>query len=277
MTLEKINLKELIKSILFLFLILIKAEILSALISVPFYLIGDQVLVQRFGLSNIDTLLEMFYSCLTQVLSIFFFYKIYKNKGFNLIKSKENLNLKTLGEFSIITIGALSFDYIWISLVTFLSTYSSFFKNNLIELNNSMSILDENFLFALISAVILAPLMEELIFRGIIFNEAEKYKKGAFPIIISAILFGLLHINPLHIVAASFSGIILGIVYSKTRSLKITIFMHALNNLLSCFPESFDTAILILSVICFIPMIYFLIKLYKPQKNVQSYKNNLQN
>ncbi|MGG5461171.1 CPBP family intramembrane glutamic endopeptidase [Clostridium sp. B9] len=265
MTLEKINLKELIKSILFLFLILIKAEILSALISVPFYLIGDQVLVQRFGLSNIDTLLEMFYSCLTQVLSIFFFYKIYKNKGFNLIKSKENLNLKTLGEFSIITIGAIIFDYLWISLVTFLSTYSSFFKNNLIELNNSMSILDENFLFALISAVILAPLMEELIFRGIIFNEAEKYKKGAFPIIVSAILFGLLHINPLHIVAASFSGIILGIVYSKTRSLKITIFMHALNNLLSCFPESFDTAILILSVICFIPMIYFLIKLYKPK------------
>lgn len=83
-------------------------------------------------------------------------------------------------------------------------------------------------------AVIMAPIFEEIVFRGII--QKGLINKGVKPwpaIIISAIIFGLVHGNPWQFVGAVLLGSILGLVYYKTKSLLLSILLHAFNNLCS--------------------------------------------
>ncbi|MFR7935554.1 MAG: lysostaphin resistance A-like protein, partial [Clostridium perfringens] len=116
------------------------------------------------------------------------------------------------------------------------------------------------------SVVILAPIFEELVFRGIIFNEASKVKGGIFPILVSGLLFGLFHVQPIQIVYTSILGIILAFVYSKTHSLPIVMFLHMLNNLAAISPESVKAIVMVVQVFCIIPMVYLLRKLYRESK-----------
>ena len=83
-------------------------------------------------------------------------------------------------------------------------------------------------------AVIMAPIFEEIVFRGII--QKGLMNKGMKPwsaIIISAVIFGLVHGNPWQFVGAVLLGSVLGLVYYKTKSLLLPILLHAFNNLCS--------------------------------------------
>ena len=72
--------------------------------------------------------------------------------------------------------------------------------------------------------------------------------------------------QPIQIVYAFIIGLIFAFVYSKTHSLSIVMFLHMLNNLLTLVPEPLSTFISVIQVICIIPMIYLLKKLYKESK-----------
>ena len=71
----------------------------------------------------------------------------------------------------------------------------------------------------LISAVLLAPLFEESIFRGYLGGVLRKSYGGLAAWIISSILFGLVHAIPSVILTATLSGLVLGYYYLRTRSL----------------------------------------------------------
>ncbi len=83
----------------------------------------------------------------------------------------------------------------------------------------------------LVSAVVLAPIFEEIICRGVIF-EALRTKYGLFlAMIISSLLFGLMHIPaPAMVLNAFFMGLILCYFYISSRSLIAPIILHMLNN-----------------------------------------------
>ena len=86
----------------------------------------------------------------------------------------------------------------------------------------------------IVLAVIMAPIFEEIVFRGII--QKGLINKGMNPataIIISSVVFGLVHANPWQFVGAVLLGSVLGFVYYKTKSLLLPILLHAFNNLCS--------------------------------------------
>lgn len=82
-----------------------------------------------------------------------------------------------------------------------------------------------------IYSVILAPISEELIFRGVTLRIAQR----AFPFwianIIQALLFGIFHMNPLQGCYTFVIGLILGYVCHRGGSLYHVIFFHFLFNL----------------------------------------------
>lgn len=86
-----------------------------------------------------------------------------------------------------------------------------------------------NFL-TLIAVLIVAPITEEFIFRGILLHRwAAKW--GMTPgLLISALLFGLLHSN---VIGLFVFGLMMALLYLKTRSLFVPIACHALNNFLA--------------------------------------------
>ncbi|MGG5461159.1 CPBP family intramembrane glutamic endopeptidase [Clostridium sp. B9] len=212
-------------------------------------------------------------NCIFQIIALIYFARMYRKRKFNISNIKFEITPKFLGKCTLITFGIGGLSGLWILIVQSLSPFVPFLKNGLADFVSSMSSLTSDPILAFISVVILAPILEEVFFRGIIFNELAKYRQGAFPIILSGLVFGLAHMQSIQSVYTFIMGIILGFVYSKTHSLKIVIFMHMLNNLLSMLPQSLSQFNDILGFICIVPMAYFLIKM-KTQKLPQLSHSN---
>ncbi len=91
----------------------------------------------------------------------------------------------------------------------------------------------------IISTCVFAPIFEEILFRGILLkgliNTSTNEKEVWLAIVFTAFMFGVIHMNPWQFIAAMISGIALGYVYYRTKSLGNTIFMHALNNGISVY------------------------------------------
>lgn len=97
----------------------------------------------------------------------------------------------------------------------------------------------QNGIFAFILMVIAAPVLEELIFRGIVLDGLLKKYTPLNSILISGLLFGLVHLNPWQFVTGFIIGIFSGWVYYKTRSLLPSIIIHATANLSGFVMRSF--------------------------------------
>lgn len=79
----------------------------------------------------------------------------------------------------------------------------------------------------LISLVVLAPLTEELLFRGYLLHRWAAHWGMASAIIVSSTLFGVLHPDP---VGAALFGAGMCLLYLHTRALWVPILAHALYN-----------------------------------------------
>lgn len=88
------------------------------------------------------------------------------------------------------------------------------------------------FLLALFVVAVLPALGEELIFRGIIMRFAARRSSGkmAFPVVISALLFALIHFHPYGLPAIFVAGGVLALVYWWTGSLWLAILAHFIHN-----------------------------------------------
>ncbi len=78
-----------------------------------------------------------------------------------------------------------------------------------------------------ISAVVLAPVVEEYIFRGILLSSWTVKWGATRAIIISSFIFAIFHIDP---VGAFVAGVALCLIYFHTGSLLLVIFIHMINN-----------------------------------------------
>ncbi|MCD7899721.1 MAG: CPBP family intramembrane metalloprotease [Bacteroides sp.] len=82
---------------------------------------------------------------------------------------------------------------------------------------------------------LLGPILEELLFRGAITKALLQTYNPGKAIILSALIFGIFHINPAQVVSAGLIGVVLAWIYYKTASLIPCILLHVLNNSLSVF------------------------------------------
>lgn len=73
---------------------------------------------------------------------------------------------------------------------------------------------------------ILAPIGEELLFRGVLFSYAKQIQKPAAAVLLQAVLFGIYHGNLVQGVYASFMGIILGALAYKFQKITPAILLH---------------------------------------------------
>ena len=86
-------------------------------------------------------------------------------------------------------------------------------------------------IYSFITVVIMAPILEELILRGVILDGFLKFYNPRKAILLSAFLFGLFHLNPWQFVHAFIGGLYLGWIYYRTKSIIPCIVIHSINNL----------------------------------------------
>ena len=108
----------------------------------------------------------------------------------------------------------------------------------LISLTESTKVMYMNYgklpgIFSLFQSVIAAPILEELIFTGIILDGLLKKYSPTKSILITASLFGLIHLDRFQFVSVLLMVIFSGWVYFRTRSLTFSIIIHVVANLAS--------------------------------------------
>lgn len=83
---------------------------------------------------------------------------------------------------------------------------------------------------SILALIVVAPLTEEILFRGLILDGFLRKYSVPKSIVVSALLFGLFHFNPWQFVAAFVGGIILAWWRIRTGSIVPCIFGHAFKN-----------------------------------------------
>lgn len=84
-------------------------------------------------------------------------------------------------------------------------------------------------LFALVSSVV-GPILEEIVFRKIIFGSLYKKMNFFFSALISSIIFGFAHFEPEHIILYSAMGFTFAFLYVKTNRILVPIAAHVAMN-----------------------------------------------
>jgi membrane protease YdiL (CAAX protease family) len=82
----------------------------------------------------------------------------------------------------------------------------------------------------LVVVVVLAPIFEELFFRGLFYPALRRTLGPTSAVILNGVIFGIIHFQPLFMVSLILVGIVLAYLYEKTDSLVAPIMAHALYN-----------------------------------------------
>jgi membrane protease YdiL (CAAX protease family) len=158
-------------------------------------------------------------------LFILLFIRDIKKRGLYKDKPEKNGILPYI--FMVLTVNG--FSMFFVSLTNITKLYEVFPS----MLNADEAISGQSPILVFVYTAILAPICEELLFRGMIF----KRLRGMIPFVpaalISSVLFGLGHISVPQIIYTSILGFLFAYIYEKYGSILVTMFCHfALNTVI---------------------------------------------
>ena len=98
-------------------------------------------------------------------------------------------------------------------------------------------------LFLFLAVVIVAPIGEEIVFRGFLQKFLEDYWKDITrAVLVTSLFFAMIHFNPFWTIQIYLLGVVLGFLAWKTKSVFPSIMLHSINNgtayILSIFDDS---------------------------------------
>ena len=176
--------------------------------------------------------------------------------------------------FAFYGIAGLWFEIVdrFLVVIPFIAKNSEYFSGVYSDLESG------DYIWSLLSISIVGPVVEEILFRLLVFNSLERVTKNPwFAIIVSGVAFGVWHMIFVQSVYTAIMGCMMGLIYYKTRNIFVTMFIHIFNNTIGNLPATLNTdvinnAITAISYIMIIPAIVLLVVLWntKPERNEQS-------
>lgn len=150
-----------------------------------------------------------------------------RNEYFDTGYSLDSSNYGKLGGFSmavIVSVATVATAFIADSFNAFMPATPEWFDDAMSK------ILDAPVWVTLLSVSVFAPLFEEWLCRGLVLRGLLQKTHPVSAILVSALFFAVLHMNPWQALPAFVLGVLFGYVYYKTGSLKLTMLMHCVNN-----------------------------------------------
>lgn len=147
---------------------------------------------------------------ITMLIFVPILYKVYKK-----YKKENNHNIKNI--FVPILFG------ISISLIYNIIIFN---LNNIVYFTDKYELNSLPIIVQLICSGICGPILEELLFRGILYNKLKEFNKPMTSIILCSIIFALTHFDIINSIYAFIVSFILIYLYEKYKTLKAPIIMH---------------------------------------------------
>ena len=162
----------------------------------------------------------------------------------------------------------------------FLSYGMLYFSNFILGIVSSANLSNSFLSGSLLATIIISPISEELIFRGVFLNRLKLILPTTFAILVSSLLFASLHSFG-SIFAAFIFGVCVAILYLKTQNIFVPIFAHFLNNLFAEIIVKMDynsllftnnIVILIMSLLAIVSLILISISIIKELNTITNNK-----
>lgn len=132
-------------------------------------------------------------------------------------------------QFLVALVMCYSLMYVSNIVGTIITTVIGVFKGSQVDNNLITYVTDGSMLVNFVLMVVVAPIVEEYVFRKVIVDRTVQYGQG-IAIVTSGLMFGLFHGNLNQFAYAVGLGAFFAFIYIKTGNLKITIGMHAIIN-----------------------------------------------
>ncbi len=192
---------------------------------------------------------------------------------------KEGVRPRDVFKSTLVLMGIKGFINIWFIILGLLGQSIGFIDEAMLSFQEGAgSILyEEKYIFVFLSVVFLGPIVEELLFRGIIFGEIRNRSGRNKAVIISSLLFGAFHMDLVQMTYTILMGMVFAFLYDEYKSFGLAVYLHILNNLLETLPDTdwsyfiYDLTYVI-SGLCIIPTIIILINMKKREKLATSRK-----
>ncbi|MDI9468620.1 MAG: CPBP family glutamic-type intramembrane protease [Bacillota bacterium] len=172
----------------------------------------------------------LLYSTPVQILlfAIFLWYQKRKNPQYLLLRPNHaSVFPLALG----IAFGSLGLATLFILLFDMLAKFSPFWQNVMVTYQQSTEVLQGvDLLLTTLCVAILVPIAEELLFRGIIAEEIRQVAPDWLAILLSGVIFALVHGNLIQILYVLPLGFILGAAYIWTNTIWVPILIHVVFN-----------------------------------------------
>ncbi|MEH6992796.1 type II CAAX endopeptidase family protein [Neobacillus drentensis] len=136
---------------------------------------------------------------------------------------------------------SFSYSAVWAVIGVFLALFAQSLAANIERLigvemgsENTQQILTiiESFPLAILVSSVIGPILEEIVFRKIIFGTLHKRFNFFLSALISSVIFALAHMEPHHILLYSAMGFTFAFLYVKTKQILVPIFAHVAMNTL---------------------------------------------
>lgn len=205
----------------------LKQSWILVLIFLPVFLASDisAAILMELGIDSDTAALIAYMMTLGTLVFIAFYCKgTINDKPFIYYKNKVSVWIYILAIPAITGLGG----FVEITGAMILPEMPDAFKESLANAMNSN-------LPAILTAVVAAPVLEEIVCRGIICEGLIKNISPRAGILWSALIFTVIHLNPWQGLPAFVIGCFLGWIYWKTRSIIPCIFIHFVNNGLAMF------------------------------------------
>jgi len=130
-----------------------------------------------------------------------------------------------------------------------------------------------NLIMEFLSIVIAAPFIEELIFRGLVYQRIRRMAGVRIAIVLSALYFGIYHMNVVQGIYAFLLGLLLAWVCEKYHTLWASVLFHMSANLLSLILTEWSfgyritvTGVIIEIILSTVLMVYAILKIHRTVK-----------
>ena len=176
----------------------------------------------------------LIYSVIGLIVFPIWYYKGFVKKNPK-VKMGDVFTVKSVISCIIIVIALYFFITAFMNLAELLMPQAMAMYAEMIEVSGLVS----NTAITVIYAIILGPILEELVFRGVTYGFLEKAGvKPGIAILISSLFFGAMHLILIQVIYAAILGLFLGFIRYKYRSIKITIVTHILFNFMGTYVSS---------------------------------------
>lgn len=145
------------------------------------------------------------------------------------IRMEKNINKSKMEELRLLILNTTCYSALIItSVIILLTVLSSLLSKKIILADYSKQSFEVN---ELLKFLVFYPIGEELLLRGLILQFLKKKTKYAN--LIQAVIFGILHLNPIKIIYTTISGIFFGNVRLRPNPIWWIILLHSTFNLVS--------------------------------------------